>query len=154
MIQRLLRSIIFHRIFSGVAGCCRPARRAECRFFKNTNPVTERYLCIAFRKRIFNYPYDKIEQFLTNQVTITASALTGNINATVFPMPPMFGVSASLNNVSKCNATFNQYSFADTDYLQSLSDYFDQLAVQVQKEMGDNAPMMLGKRCAGCIGCR
>lgn len=87
-------------------------------------------------------PYDAIEKFLVNQVTITASALTNNINATVFPMPPVFGVSTSLNNTAKYSATFNQYSFVDSDYLRSLSDYFDQLAVQVQKEMGNDAPKM------------
>lgn len=90
----------------------------------------------------YELPYTAIEQFLSNQVTITASALPNNINATIFPMPPMFGISTTLNNTAKYSATFNQYSFVDEDYLKALSKYFAQLAVQVQREMGDNAPML------------
>ncbi|MDB4921799.1 hypothetical protein [Mucilaginibacter sp.] len=87
----------------------------------------------------YTIPYTDLSDFLQNQLTITAFPLSGNINATVFPMPPVFGLDTSLNDAPQYAVTFNNYSFADDNYLKALSDYFNQLAVQVQKETG-NAP--------------
>ena len=78
-----------------------------------------------------------VEVFLGGQFKMTVSLPTedGAAQAAYFPMPMGLGVKApQIGSQPALDYTFGDYNAGDPDFVPWLRDYFDQLAVQVQKE--------------------
>ncbi|MEO9527788.1 MAG: hypothetical protein ABJG32_10465, partial [Roseibium sp.] len=78
-----------------------------------------------------------VETFLGGQFKMTVSLPTDDntVQAAYFPMPMGLGVKApKIGNQAALDYAFGGYNAVDPDFISWLRDYFDQLAVQVQKE--------------------
>ncbi|WP_440134761.1 LysM peptidoglycan-binding domain-containing protein [Chitinophaga sancti] len=80
---------------------------------------------------------DDVSTFLNNQFTVTANAPTsGEVDATYFPVPP--GMILSLpkygTGYDGVSYSFEDYNSTSEAYTTYLRTYFNQLAVQVEKD--------------------
>ncbi len=80
-----------------------------------------------------------VDTFMTNQFVINVSLpdSEGTAEAAYFPMASGLNIAMpSYNGSPDINYTFGDYNSVSSDFVTWLRDYFNQLAVQVQQESG------------------
>ncbi|SDF78063.1 LysM peptidoglycan-binding domain-containing protein [Chitinophaga filiformis] len=80
---------------------------------------------------------DDVSAFMSNQFTLTVSAPdSGETDATYFPVPPQMLLTLPDygTNYKGISYDFGAYNSTSTSYTEYLRQYFNELAVQVEKE--------------------
>ncbi|MFS8181258.1 LysM peptidoglycan-binding domain-containing protein [Pseudovibrio denitrificans] len=79
-----------------------------------------------------------ISKFLQQQfqLDIAVPARTGEAQATYFPMVPDLSLALKVGDKTPLNYSFAEFNKISPNYLQDLTNYFNQLAIQVEKESG------------------
>ncbi|SDQ98193.1 LysM peptidoglycan-binding domain-containing protein [Pseudovibrio sp. Tun.PSC04-5.I4] len=80
---------------------------------------------------------DQITTFLKQQFQLDVGlpSRSGEAQATYFPMPPMLNIAAAQGTqAADLSYNFVDYNRISDTYLSDLSNYFDELSVQVEKE--------------------
>ena len=108
-------------------------------------------------KRPIPIPADSIEAFLSHQIQMTVSMPKDQREAfaAFFPMPlPLTLERSAYGGFPALSYSFEDYNAIDNDFVSWLRTYFDQLAVQVQKESGDkeNAVLLEGEQGDTSVG--
>ncbi|EEA96798.1 LysM peptidoglycan-binding domain-containing protein [Pseudovibrio sp. JE062] len=94
-----------------------------------------------------------ISQFLQQQfqLDIAVPARKGEAQATYFPMVPDLSLALKVGDQTTLSYSFGEFNKISSNYLQDLTNYFNQLAVQVEKESGKTSSETTSKNAQTSI---
>jgi phage tail protein X len=95
-------------------------------------------------------PPDQVDAFLTNQflLNVTAPVTAGKVDAAPFPISPELTLNVP-GTEPALSYTFGAFNSTTPGYLETLRTYFDELAVQVEKESKPKAMAAVGGPAVG-----